>query len=131
MGTEVQFMDEKMRSQLLGLTKELSRLNKEAETFYVEKARKLETYEPDFFGVVKPFAEKVDDIRKEWLPLAQMFVQQEKPMYLHPNQLQQTEENLEIVAIKSFYKETSQKRQMETFKSVEYVLNQLIGALNS
>jgi hypothetical protein len=52
-------------------------------------------------------------------------------MYLHPNQLQQTEENLEIVAIKSFYKETSQKRQMETFKSVEYVLNQLIGALNS
>ncbi|WP_332693201.1 YppE family protein [Halalkalibacter lacteus] len=123
-------MDEKTRSQLLVLTKELNRLNKEAETFYVEKARKEEKYEPDFFGVVKPFADQVDQIRIEWLPLALMFVQEEKPLHLHPSQLQQTEENLEIVAIKSFYKETSRKRQMETFKSVEYVLNQLIGAID-
>ncbi|MFC0470238.1 YppE family protein [Halalkalibacter kiskunsagensis] len=123
-------MDERTRSHLLELTKELSSLNKEAERFYVE-ARKEEGYEPDFFGVVKPFAKKVDRIRTEWLPLAQKFVQQEKPMHLHPSQLQQTEENLEIVAIKSFYKETSRKRQMETFKSVEYVLNQLIGAIDA
>ncbi|MCL7745961.1 YppE family protein [Halalkalibacter alkaliphilus] len=122
-------MSEVNRSQLTTLTEELRRLNKEAEKMYVETVRADENYEPDFYGVVKPFAENVDRVRSEWLPLAKNFVQNEKPMHLHPSQLQQTEENLEIVAIKTFYKETGRKRQMETYKSVEYVLKQLIDAL--
>ncbi|GAE34609.1 YppE family protein [Halalkalibacter akibai] len=116
------------RSSLMNLTNELLQLNKEAEMYYL-KARGEEG-EVDFFGVVKPFAEKVAETRRLWLPLAQAFIQEEKPMHLHPSQLVQTEDNLEIVAIKSFYKETSLKRQMETFKSVEYVLKQLTSALN-
>ncbi|MDT8859962.1 YppE family protein [Alkalihalobacillus sp. MEB130] len=123
-------MNEENRSRLLESTEQLRTLNKEAEKMYVEKVRSDQDYEADFFGVVKPFADKVDAIRKEWLPLAQQFVQEEKPLHLHPNQLQQTEENLEIVAIKSFFKETGKKRQMETFKSVEYVLQQLYTALH-
>lgn len=121
-------MNEKNRSVLKQLTIELIRLNKEAEEYYI-KAREEETEEVDFFGLVKPFADEVASIRDQWMPLAQEFVQLERPLHLHPSQLQQTEENLEIVAIKSFYKKTSLKRQMETFKSVEYVLNQLIDAI--
>ncbi|WP_227936239.1 YppE family protein [Alkalihalobacillus deserti] len=120
-------MKENTRSVLKHLTNELIRLNKEAEAYYT-KAREEEG-KVDFFGVVKPFAEEVAEIRDQWMPLAQAFVQKEKPLHLHPSQLQQTEENLEIVAIKSFYKKTSLKRQMETFKSVEYVLHQMIDAI--
>lgn len=123
-------MDNQSRSDLRNRTNELKRLNKEAETFYTNIARK-EGYEPDFFGTVKPFADEVKDIRDKWLPLAMAFVQQEKPLHLHPSQLQQTEENLEIVAIKSFYPKTSLKRQMETFKSVDYVLDQILQAIES
>ncbi|TWI58916.1 YppE family protein [Halalkalibacter nanhaiisediminis] len=123
-------MDNQSRSDLRNWTNELKRLNKEAETFYTKIARK-EGYEPDFFGKVKPFADEVKDIRDKWLPLAMAFVQQAKPLHLHPSQLQQTEENLEIVAIKSFYPKTSLKRQMETFKSVDYVLDQILQAIES
>ncbi|MFC0559932.1 YppE family protein [Halalkalibacter alkalisediminis] len=121
-------MNEMTRSELKYLTNALIRLNKKAEEYYI-KAREEEG-EVDFFGVVKPFAEDMAKVRDLWMPLAQEFVQKEKPLHLHPSQLQQTEENLEIVAIKSFYKETSKKRQMETFKSVEYVLNQMLGAID-
>ncbi|GAE25026.1 hypothetical protein JCM9140_995 [Halalkalibacter wakoensis JCM 9140] len=124
-------MNEERRLRLVHLTEELRRLNKEAETIYIEQVKEDDQYEADFFNVVKPFAEKVDKVRAEWLPLALLFVQEEKPLYLHPSQLQQTEENLEIVAIKSFYKATGKKRQMETFKSVEYVLQQLYRALQN
>jgi hypothetical protein len=120
-------MNEENRSMLRQITNELIRLNKEAELIYI-KAREVDD-EVDFFGKVKPFAEQVAKIRNQWMPLAQAFVQEEKPMHLHPSQLQQTEENLEIVAIKSFYKDTSKKRQMETFKSVDYVLRQMINEL--
>ncbi len=121
-------MDNQSRSELRESTIKLKRLNNEAEAFYTNKARK-EGYEPDFFGTVKPFANEVKEVSEKWLPLAMAFVQQEKPLHLHPSQLQQTEENLEIVAIKSFYKETSLKRQMETFKSVDYVLEQVLQAM--
>ncbi|KHF40292.1 YppE family protein [Halalkalibacter okhensis] len=124
-------MNEVNRSKLMTLTDELRHLNKEAEKMYVDIVKVDENYKPDFYGAVKPFAEKIDQIRSEWLPLAKQFVQQEKPLHLHPSQLQQTEENLEIVAIKTFYKGTGRKRQMETYKSVEYVLQQLSEALKS
>lgn len=121
-------MDSQSRSELRKWTNELIRLNKDAETFYTNVVRK-EGYEPDFFGTVKPFADEVKEVRDKWLPLAMAFVQQAKPLHLHPSQLQQTEENLEIVAIKSFYEKTSMKRQMETFKSVAYVLEQVLQSL--
>ncbi|ARK30356.1 YppE family protein [Halalkalibacter krulwichiae] len=121
-------MTEVNRSELKKLTEELIQLNQQAENHYL-KARQGQA-EVDFWGMVKPFAEHVANIREQWLPLAQAFVRTEKPLHIHPNQLQQTEENLEIVAIKSFYKETSLKRQMETFKSVEFVLKQILVSLN-
>lgn len=123
-------MSRETRSHLQQYTSDLLALNKEAEEYYLDIVRRYDSYEPDFFGKVKPFADRVAVLREQWLPEATAFVQKERPLHLHPSQLQQTAENLEIVAIKSFYKETSLKRQMETFKSVEYVLNQLLDAIS-
>ncbi|WP_062046868.1 YppE family protein [Bacillus sp. JCM 19034] len=115
--------------ELEALTNTLQNLNTEAEDFFVEVAKK-DGYEVDFYNHVKPFADHVKYVREKWLPLAIEFVQHAKPLHLHPVQLSQTEENLEIVAIKSFYSNTSRKRQMETFKSVSYVLTQLKLAID-
>ncbi|NEU31200.1 YppE family protein [bacterium LRH843] len=118
-------MDHQFRSELIKWTNELIRLNNEAKQFYTQVAR-AEGYEPDFFGMVKPFADEVKEVRDKWLPLAMTFVRQTKPLHLHPIQITQTEDNLETVAIKSFYGKTSLKIQMETFKSVDYVLKQVL-----
>lgn len=117
-------MEQQKKVELYKHTAELLSLNKEAELYYLTVARE-EGIEPDFYGKVKPFADKVKEVRDKWVPLALDFVQTEKPLHLHPSQITQTEENLEIVAIKSFFPKTGKKRQIETFKSVEYVLQQL------
>ncbi len=71
-------MDEKEQLRLFELTKRLLDLNIEAQHFYVDHARK-EGYKPDFYRVVRPFANEVKAVSEEWLPLAQQFVQQRKP----------------------------------------------------
>lgn len=121
-------MDRQSRSKLVKWTKELLLLNEEAESYYLNIARQ-DGHEPDFFGTVKPFADKVKDICEKWMPLATEFVQEARPLHIHPIQLQQTEENLEVVAIKSFYGKSSLKIQMETFKSVQYTLEQILQAI--
>ncbi len=122
-------MDGQSRSELKRWTLELLRINREAESFYMDKARKP-GYEPDFYGKVKPFADHVNEVREKWLPLAYEFIQFAKPLHLHPIQIQQTEDNLEVVAIKSFYGKSSLKIQKETYKAVEFTLEQMLRALN-
>ena len=99
-------------------------LNQFAEDIYINKTRQ-EGYEVDFFGMVKPFADEVKDISEHWLPLATELLEVTQPKDLYKNQLSQTVDNFEVVAIKSFYPETGLKKQIETFKACTYVLEQV------
>ncbi|WP_100372750.1 YppE family protein [Bacillus sp. FJAT-45037] len=117
------------QNHLRTLTNELLQLNEHAEDYYLNQVRK-EGYEPDFFGVVKPFADQVKESSDKWKPLAEEFVLKVKPRHLYPIQIGHTHDNLEVVAIKSFYPKTGLKKQVETFKSVRFVLEQLIKGLN-
>lgn len=109
---------------LMELNKRLLEMNQFAEATYLNEVR-TESYSVDFFGMVKPFADEVKEKTEQWLPLAIERVQEKQPKDLHENQLIQTVDNFEVVAIKSFYPETSRKKQIETFKAVEYVLKQV------
>ncbi|MDQ0205969.1 YppE family protein [Alkalicoccobacillus murimartini] len=117
-------MNEEKHNMLTTYTNRLLEMNEYAEDIYLNHTRE-EGYEVDFFGIVKPFAEEVKVVSEAWLPLAEQLVQEVKPKDLHLNQLTQTVDNFEVVAIKSFYPETSRKKQIETFKAVTYVLEQL------
>lgn len=121
-------MNHDLRSHLKKWTMHLLELNNEAKSFYIEHARK-EGYVPDFYGKVKPFADRVKEAYDNWRPLALQFIQTEKPLYLHPVQVEQIEENLEAVAIKSFFSNTSFNVQMQTYESVTFTLNQVLRAL--
>ncbi|MBM7840207.1 hypothetical protein JOC54_003487 [Alkalihalobacillus xiaoxiensis] len=111
--------------RLAELTEGLLQLTKEAEHFYIDTVKNDPTYEVDFYGQVKPFADKVQPMAQEWFPLAKTYLVQNPIKNLHVAQLDQTVENLDVVAIKSFYPSSGMKRQRETFKSVEYVLAHL------
>ncbi|TSB46960.1 YppE family protein [Alkalicoccobacillus porphyridii] len=116
-------------TQLRAHTTRLLELNQYAENIYLNETR-TDGYEVDFFGMVKPFADEIKERSEEWLPLANELVEAKLPKDLHLNQLTQTVDNLEVVAIKSFYPETGLKKQIETFKAVAYVLKQVSDVLD-
>ncbi|KGA99095.1 hypothetical protein AJ85_11490 [Alkalihalobacillus alcalophilus ATCC 27647 = CGMCC 1.3604] len=123
-------MTEEQLQQLRDVNKALRDKNEFAHDFFVHKARQ-EGYEPDFFGKVKPFTDEVTELTALWERLVESFVREYKPNQLYANQITQTVDNFETVAIKSFYGNTSLKRQLETFKSIKYVLSQVDEALNN
>ncbi|WP_062746717.1 YppE family protein [Shouchella tritolerans] len=114
---------------LKSLTEELLALTEEAEQYYIEVVKQDPTYEVDFHNRVKPFADKVQPKAAAWLPIAKAFLLKTDPRDLHVSQLEQTVENLDVVAIKSFYPSSGMKRQRETFKSVRYVLSSLLAEM--
>lgn len=115
---------------LKSLTEELLALTAEAEQYYIEVVKQDPAYEVDFHNRVKPFADKVQPLAAAWLPSAKAFLVKTNPRDLHVSQLEQTVENLDVVAIKSFYPSSGMKRQRETFKSVRYVLNNLLDEMD-
>ncbi|WZY01477.1 YppE family protein [Bacillus sp. FSL W7-1360] len=119
-----------MKGQTLKeVTTTLLTLTKEAESYYIEVVKQDPNYEVDFWGRVKPFADQVQPLAQRWLPLASALLLQAKPRDLHIQQLEQTVENLDVVAIKSFYPSSGMKRQRETFKAVRYVLEEILTML--
>ncbi|KYG32902.1 YppE family protein [Alkalihalobacillus trypoxylicola] len=121
--------DEQLKT-LRQINQALLEKNQFAKEFFLDIKEK-ENYEPDFFGTVKPFTDEVTQLSMEWHELATIMVAEKKPKQLFSQQLEQTVDNFETVAIKSFYPKTSRKNQLETFKSVEYVLRQLDDVLNT
>ncbi|RQW20433.1 DUF1798 family protein [Bacillus sp. C1-1] len=107
-------------------TETLRALTKEAETFYINVVKKDPTYEVDFYGKVKPFADQVQPLAQEWASLVKPFLMQHYTKLVHVSQVEQTVENLDVVAIKSFYPSSGMRRQRETFKSVSFVLDAVL-----
>ncbi|WP_270179012.1 YppE family protein [Alkalihalobacillus sp. CinArs1] len=114
-----------MNQNLISLTKQLMEITEEARLQYVNRTQ-LETYEVDFYGEVKPFADRALAILKEWEPLAREWVMENKPKYLYPIQIKNTYENLEMVSVIAWQKDTGPKKFNERVQSIEYVLEKLI-----
>lgn len=78
---------------------------------------------PDFFEVVKPFADQVKVTLDEWTPHVLKWLEWKKPSYIHPQQIDQLVENFEILSVTCFQKDTRNKKLMERYKSIEYTLS--------
>ncbi|KMK76397.1 YppE family protein [Alkalihalobacillus pseudalcaliphilus] len=124
-------MQEKKLEQLMTINEQLMKKNQYAHQFFVETVKKDESYEPNFYETVKPFTDEITSLTSIWKGLALTFIHEYKPNQIFPNQIDQTVDNFENVAIKTFYPKTSLKIQLETYKSVAYVLNQLSDALKT
>jgi len=84
---------------------------------------------PEFFEVVKPFADEVKGKLEEWTPDVLKWLEWEKPSYIHPQQIDQLVENFEILSVTCFQKDTKNKKLMERYKSIEYTLSLVVNKL--
>ncbi|MGM7701637.1 YppE family protein [Pseudalkalibacillus sp. Hm43] len=110
--------------KLKELTVRLRSLNDQAHAQYIEKTTK-DGYEVDFYGEVKPFADEVQELADQWKPLATNWAIEEKPKYVYPIQIKDTHENMTIVAVQAFQKDTREKRFIAMTKSIEYILKSI------
>ncbi|GGE39100.1 hypothetical protein GCM10011391_17380 [Pullulanibacillus camelliae] len=115
-------MDHDQKRQLLQLNEQLIQVNQRAHQQFVQKTRS-EGYEMDFYGEVKPFADKVLALVDEWRPLVDEWIKSDHPKYIYAKQINDTYDNLTIVSVTCFQKDTRRRRFLETIKSIDYVLN--------
>ncbi|MBO0994790.1 YppE family protein [Bacillus sp. SD088] len=114
-------------NNLKKLTEQLYTFNNEAyETFLKHR----ETGEKgDFFKEVKPFADQVKVCCDQWEPLAVKWSMQEKPKNLHPMQIRNTAENIQMVSIRAFFPESSLKRFNSHIQSIDFILRRMLEEL--
>ncbi len=112
---------EKELTELKLKTNELRELNEQALAHF--KFYSNNENSPDFFEVVKPFADEVKDKLEEWTPDVLKWLEWKKPSYIHPQQIDQLVENFEILSVTCFQKDTKNKKLMERYKSIEYTLS--------
>nr|WP_313470252.1 YppE family protein [Lysinibacillus sp.] len=77
---------------------------------------------PDFFQEVKPHADKIHQLLKEWQQEANKWIEQNRPKYMHTQQIASAVESMEQFVVQSFYKETSKKRFLDAIHSTSYTL---------
>lgn len=120
-------MDEKKLKRFLTLTNELKDLNDKAYKQFTDHTKEKE-YEMDFYGEVKPFADHVTALAEEWRDLALDWLADKHPRYVHRPQVMDTYDNLTIVCVTAFQKDTRRRRFINTIKSIDYVLDTVLIA---
>jgi hypothetical protein len=118
-------MEESQLNLLREITNELRRLNQLLMTHYI-KETKAEGYEVDFFGKVKPFADNVTKLLDEWQPLVMEWLKWKKPKYVFVPQIMDTVDNLTIVSVTAFQKDTRRLRFLNTINAIDYVLEAIL-----
>lgn len=113
---------------LRSVTIELLKLNKQAYEQYVY-VKSDNDYVVDFYKEVKPFADQVLEVASTWKELALTWLNDENAKYIYPIQVEDAYENLLIVSVKAFQKDTRVRRFNEMIKSIDYVLNTMLAQL--
>ena len=121
-------MEDQKRERLIALTDALLTYNALARDQFMNRTRK-DGYTVDFYGEVKPFADEVLNLVDEWKPLVLEWIASDRPLYVHPKQINDTYDNLTIISVTAFQKDTRRKRFLETVTSIEFVLKTIRDAL--
>ncbi len=85
---------------------------------------------PDFYSEVKPYADHWHKIIDEWQEASLLYIQQERPKYVHKPQIDTAAEGMAQFFVQSFYKETSKKRFIQSIQSAQYTLQTFINAID-
>ncbi|GGA61577.1 YppE family protein [Ornithinibacillus halotolerans] len=82
----------------------------------------------DFFEMVKNNTDPIYELLAKWEELALSIIKESK-ISVHPNQIVSTRENMELLLMHSYYIDVRRRRYMELYKSVLYVFDQLLRAV--
>jgi hypothetical protein len=114
-------------TNLKHLTSELLDLNGEILRIYKETRESGE--EGDFYQEVKPFADNAKERIDLWHKTALQWMKEDRPKNLHPSQIINTAENLEMISIQAFFPKASYKKFISHSQSIHYVLRTTLDQL--
>jgi hypothetical protein len=85
--------------------------------------------EPDFFEEVKPYADTNHRLLDEWTEEIRMWIQKDKPKYVHLHQIESLNESMKQFIVQSFYAKTGKKRFILSINSATYTLRTVLDEL--
>lgn len=93
------------------------------------RMRELEA-EPDFFNEVKPYTDNVHAMIDDWKIEVSDWIKTNKPLYVHPVQIESLEDSMKQFVVQSFYQKTGKKRFVLSINSAEYTFKTILDALH-
>ena len=84
---------------------------------------------PDFFQEVKPHADHIHALLQDWQQQADAWIKENRPKYMHQEQIASAVESMEQFVVQSFYKETSKKRFLDATHSTSYTIKNFYNLL--
>lgn len=87
-----------------------------------QEMRRLDK-EPDFYKEVKPHADTIHALIKQWQQAAHEWILAQQPKNLYTQQIDHAADAMEQFVVQSFYKGTSKKRFIQSIQSAEYTLS--------
>ena len=115
--------------ELIISSKQLLELMDDCKARFEGRNQKPEKTESLFYNEVRPMYESVMNLAKNWKPLAEAWLVENKPKYIHKAQIESTIENIEQVVLQSFYKDINNQRFHNLHHSVEYIITSILVAI--
>ena len=85
---------------------------------------------PDFYEDVKPYADYWHGKINEWQKESLLYIQTQRPKYVHKPTIDTAAEGMIQFFVQSFYKETSKKRFIQTIQAAQYTLQTFLLAID-
>lgn len=85
--------------------------------------------EPDFYNEVKPYTDHVHAMIDAWKDEVSVWIKTDRPLYVHPVQIDSLEDSMKQFVVQSFYQKTGKKRFVLSINSAEYTFKTILDAL--
>lgn len=109
---------------LIKLTNELQHASQLLKDKFLTNEPPENVRDSDFFQKVKSETEPLFVLAKEWEKQALDAVKQRK-IHVHPQQVEATRENFELILLHSYYIDVKRQRYMELIQAIDYVCDQV------
>lgn len=116
---------------LIQLTTLLKRHMKDLKAYYESHEPPKNRRDHGFFSFVKTQTEPIHILLAEWEEKALHTLKQRQGIHVYPQQIISSKENMRLLIMHSYYIDTRKRIYMEMYKSVQYVLDQLLHDLQS
>ncbi|MFF2449990.1 YppE family protein [Neobacillus sp. NPDC058068] len=113
-----------MSEEIIDITETLLQRNRLFLEYYQEARETGITR--DFHVVIKPFADEVKAVTDHWKGIMKKWFAENSPKHIHIKQIDMTAEHMEQLAIQCFFSNTSKKRFLDTNRTVEFLLQEIL-----
>lgn len=118
-------MNSQLYEDILQIKEHLERLKMQ----FVQSEKPREKKDRALFERVKVETAPLFTLNERWASQAEQYLKDHPGQSVHPLQLKNTKENIELVILHSYYIDVPKKRFMELYNSIHYVLDQLVEGL--